>query len=128
MEKCFITSQNWELESGHPGAESPKTRLCITISSAHSKEAKGSNQEEGQPDHQEGLHLYTPNCNVKKEKKEHFFEPPFNTCNSTRSYWLWTLYSFNYFDSELSYRDGPYIRNVSFVEMRKKYYIFKTGE
>jgi len=24
MEKCFITSQNWELESGHPGAKPTK--------------------------------------------------------------------------------------------------------
>ena len=50
----------------------------------NTKEAKGSNQEERQPDHQEGLQLDILNsnvtCNVNKEekktkktKKEHFF-------------------------------------------------------
>ena len=32
------------------------------------------------------------------------------------------------FESELFYRDGPFINNVSFVETRKKFCIFKIGE
>ena len=31
----------------------------------------------------------------------------------------------NYFESELIYRDGPSIKNVSFVRARKECYIFK---
>ena len=33
--------------------------------------------------------------------------------------WLWAPYFLNYFNSELFYRDGPIIKNVSFVETQK---------
>ena len=33
-----------------------------------------------------------------------------------------------YFESELFYRDGPFIINVPFVGTREKCYIFKIGE
>ena len=36
--------------------------------------------------------------------------------------------SFNYFESELFFRDRPFIKNVSFGGAWKKCYIFKIGE
>ena len=35
---------------------------------------------------------------------------------------------YNYFESDLFYRDGLIIKNVSFVKTRKKFDIFKFGE
>ena len=44
----------------------------------HTKEAKGSNQEERQPDHQDNLNCnVTCNVNRKVIKKGAFFEQPF---------------------------------------------------
>ena len=43
--------------------------------------------------------------------------------NSTQSDWLWAPYFLNYFESDLFYRDGPFIKNVSFVETQKMLYI-----
>ena len=52
----------------------------------------------------------------------------YNVYNSTRSDWLWAQYFLDYFESELFYRDEPFIKNVSFVGTRKKCYIIKIGE
>jgi len=41
---------------------------------------------------------------------------------------LWAPYFLDYFESELFYRDGPFIISVSFVETQKTCYIFKIGE
>ena len=48
--------------------------------------------------------------------------------NSTRSEWLWAPYFLNCFESELLYRDGPFIKNGSFAEKRNFFYIFNIGE
>ena len=52
----------------------------------------------------------------------------YNIYKSTQSDWLWASYFLEYFESELFYRDGPFIKNVSSVETRKKCYIFEIGE
>ena len=52
----------------------------------------------------------------------------YNVYNSTRSDWIWALYFLNYFESELFYRDEPFIKNVSFGETQGKCYIFKIAE
>jgi len=47
-----------------------------------------------------------------------------NIYNSTRSDWLWSPCFLNYFESELFCRDGPFLKNVSFVETLKICYIY----
>ena len=38
--------------------------------------------------------------------------------------WLWAPYFLNYFESELFYRDGPFIKNISSAETRQNFYIY----
>ena len=52
----------------------------------------------------------------------------YNMYNSTRSDWRWAPYFLNYFESGLFYWGRPFIKDVSFIETRKKCYIFKIGE
>ena len=47
----------------------------------------------------------------------------YNIYNSDWADWLWALYFLNCFESELFYRDGPFIKNVCFVETQKMLHI-----
>ena len=43
----------------------------------------------------------------------------YNIYNSTRSDWLWAPYFLNYFESELFYRYGPFIKHVLLLRHEK---------
>ena len=51
----------------------------------------------------------------------------YNIYISTRSDWLWVPYILNYFEPELFWQDGPFIKNISSVETRKNVIYSKLG-